>query len=93
MALKAEENRVESKLNSKSNFSDVTVGIYADPQANVLNETGDGILVQINMSYSYSYHCGERIGSVDGVRTKTDYLVNSEGTKLKRTMKEIKSAC
>ena len=91
--MKAEKNRVSSKLDSKSNFSDATVGVYADPQANVLNKTGEGVIVQINMSYSYSYHCGQNSGSVDGERTQTIYLVINESAELKRTVKKIKNAC
>lgn len=91
-ALDAEKERVKTILENASNITG-SVGIYGEKNATVLNQSSEGIYVQVKMPYSYEYHCKGKDGNVDEVTTKEIYLVTNNSNQLVEIEKEVKLIC
>ena len=90
-AMSAEKERIKQQFDS-SNTS-VTVGVYGQTTATVVNQSETGILVRVTMSYSYEYSCNNESGAADGLTTKVVYQVTSSNTSIVEIDEDVQNIC
>lgn len=93
-ALSAEETRVTQALENASYVTSSSVGIYAEPNATVVNRDSTGVKVRVEMPYSYEYSCESGSGgAVDGLETNVVYRVTDSNVSVTTITESIRNAC
>lgn len=92
-AVAAEKDRIEAKLNDAENLSSSSVGVYGDTAAEIVNRSDAGVLVRVEVSYSYEYHCDGVSGAVDGLTTEAVYRIANESVQRTEVIKDVKLVC
>jgi len=91
-AIAAEKTRVSNELANMTNVTG-SAGIYGTVNATILNQTGPGTYVRVQMPFSYEYHCNGEDGNVDGMMTNVVYHVTSNETTITEIENDVKNAC
>ncbi|SEH64034.1 hypothetical protein SAMN05192561_1185 [Halopenitus malekzadehii] len=93
-ALSAEETRVTQALGNASYVTSSSVGIYAEPNATVLNSNSSAVKIRVKMPYSYEYSCEDgSSGAVDGLKTNVVYQVTDSNVTVMTITERIQNAC
>ena len=89
--MSAEKERIKQQFDSNNTL--VTIGVYGQTTATVVNQSETGAHVRVTMSYSYEYNCNNESGAADGLTTKVVYQVTSSNTSIVEIEEGVRNVC